>query len=107
MTLVLYRRRAFTIKVEASSALRRAFDKAVRRKPLRQLLYEMVVRCPQRVHSSIWPPSAAVRHRAMASKTLIWVQQELLARANSPLCTASHTVPDTLGSREPTLSWNQ
>jgi hypothetical protein len=30
---VLYRRRAFTPKVEASRALRRAFDKAVRRKP--------------------------------------------------------------------------
>jgi len=27
MTLVLYRRRAFTTKVEASGALRRAFDK--------------------------------------------------------------------------------
>src|SRR5229473_3351673 len=29
-----------------------------------------MARCPQRVHSSRWPPSAAVRHRAMASSTL-------------------------------------
>src|SRR2546425_9083912 len=35
----------------------------------------MVARCPQRVHSSMWPPRAAVRQRAMASRTLIWVQR--------------------------------
>src|SRR5215469_6367880 len=35
----------------------------------------MVARYPQRVHSSIWPPSAAVRHRAMASITLTWLQR--------------------------------
>src|ERR1039458_3126160 len=35
----------------------------------------MAARCPQRVHSSIWPPSAAVRQRAMASRTLIWAQR--------------------------------
>jgi hypothetical protein len=34
VTLELYRRRAFTRKVEVSTALGRAFDKAVRRKPL-------------------------------------------------------------------------
>src|SRR5437016_3732221 len=34
----------------------------------------MVARCPQRVHSSRWPPSAAVRHRAMASNTLTCFQ---------------------------------
>ena len=34
MTLVLYRRRAFTSEVERKAVLRRAFDKAVRRKPL-------------------------------------------------------------------------
>jgi hypothetical protein len=33
VTLVLYRRRAFTTKMEASGGLRRAFDKAVRTKP--------------------------------------------------------------------------
>jgi hypothetical protein len=33
MTLALYRRRALTKKTEVSIALRRAFDKAVRRKP--------------------------------------------------------------------------
>ena len=33
MTLALYRRRAFRKKVYTSTALRRAFDKAVRRKP--------------------------------------------------------------------------
>src|SRR5439155_17980675 len=35
----------------------------------------MVARCPQRVHSSMWPPSAAVRQRAIATRTLIWVQR--------------------------------
>src|ERR1700692_993332 len=35
----------------------------------------MVARCPQLVHSSIWPPRAAVRQRAMANRTLIWVQR--------------------------------
>ena len=33
MTLALYRRRAFAKKVQLSRAFRRAFDKAVRRKP--------------------------------------------------------------------------
>ena len=33
MTLALYRRRAFRKKVCTSTVLRRAFDKAVRRKP--------------------------------------------------------------------------
>src|SRR5437879_1350268 len=33
MTLALYRRRAFRKTVRASTVLRRAFDKAVRRKP--------------------------------------------------------------------------
>jgi len=33
-TLVLYRRRAFTSVVKRKAVLRRAFDKAVRRKPL-------------------------------------------------------------------------
>src|ERR1700747_1025805 len=35
----------------------------------------MVARCPQLVHSSIWPPRAAVRRRAMARRPLIWVQR--------------------------------
>src|SRR5260370_30727509 len=44
----------------------------------------MVARCPQRVHSSIWPPSAAVRQRAMATRTLIWVQRiQLLLKASA------------------------
>jgi hypothetical protein len=34
MTLVLYRRRAFTSVLKRKAVLRRAFDKAVRRKPL-------------------------------------------------------------------------
>src|SRR5437899_9001823 len=34
MTLVLYRRRAFTTKLEVRRAMWRAFDTAVRRKPL-------------------------------------------------------------------------
>jgi hypothetical protein len=34
VTLVLYRRRAFRRRLEVRRALRRAFDKAVRRKPL-------------------------------------------------------------------------
>jgi hypothetical protein len=34
VTLVLYRRRAFTSVVARKAVLRRAFDKAVRRKPL-------------------------------------------------------------------------
>jgi hypothetical protein len=29
-----------------------------------------MARCPQRVHSSMWPPSAAVRQRTMARSTL-------------------------------------
>ncbi len=34
VTLVLYQRRAFRRRLEVRRALRRAFDKAVRRKPL-------------------------------------------------------------------------
>ena len=34
-----------------------------------------MARCPQRVHSSRWPPSAAVRQRAMASSTLTCFQR--------------------------------
>src|SRR5882762_2851302 len=33
-----------------------------------------MARCPQRVHSSRWPPSAAVRHRAIARSTLTCFQ---------------------------------
>src|SRR6266404_3489907 len=40
----------------------------------RQLLYEIGARCAQRVHSSKCPPSAAVRHRAIASSTLTCFQ---------------------------------
>src|SRR6266478_5125536 len=41
----------------------------------RQLLYEIGARCAQRVHSSRCPPSAAVRHRAIASSTLTCFQR--------------------------------
>src|SRR5260221_4592710 len=41
----------------------------------RQLLYEIGARCAQRVHSSKCPPSAAVRHRAIASSTLTCFQR--------------------------------
>ena len=43
--------------------------------PVSAAVVRDVARCPQRVHSSIWPPSAAVRHRAMASRTLMCGQR--------------------------------
>src|SRR5258708_13781820 len=39
------------------------------------MLYEIGERCAQRVHSSKCPPSAAVRHRAIASSTLTCFQR--------------------------------
>src|SRR6266567_8388650 len=58
----------------------------------------MVARCPQLVHSSICPPRAAVRQRAMASRTLKVGPAEPRTVPLDEVCTCS---ADDVGHLEP------